>query len=72
MRPAIETFGESVGSLIREVFGLEVTDTGFNKLIEQNIEEGDQYEDVLRRFNNKMGGEAKALVRLTLTRRTTD
>lgn len=72
MRPAIETFGESVGSLTREVFGLEVTDTGFNKLIEQNIEEGDQYEDVLRRFNNKMGGEAKALVRLTLTRRTTD
>jgi hypothetical protein len=29
-RPTLETFGENVGTLIDEVFGLEVTSTGFH------------------------------------------
>jgi hypothetical protein len=32
-RPRIETFGENVGVLTDDVFGLEVTGTGFHKML---------------------------------------
>lgn len=32
-RPEMETFGENVGTLTREVFGLEVTEAGFHQLL---------------------------------------
>src|SRR6185437_14471839 len=32
-RPAVETFGENIGILTREVFGLEVTRSGFHKML---------------------------------------
>jgi hypothetical protein len=63
-RPQIETFGENVGVLTREVFGLEVTRSGFYALIEQQIDraEGD-YDEVLQHFANQMGAEGRAIVR---------
>src|SRR5262249_20059802 len=37
-RPTIETFGENVGILTREVFGLEVTTTGFHQMVRHAAE----------------------------------
>ena len=68
-RPAIETFGEGVGILTREIFGLEVTETGFHKLIEKNIEGEPTYHAVLERFGGSLGGEAKALTKLLIISR---
>ncbi|WP_029555518.1 AAA family ATPase [Xanthobacter sp. 91] len=68
-RPETETFGENVGSLTREVFGLEVVQTGFHRMISEAAV-GRDYEAVLAMFDGKLGGEAKALARtLTLPRR---
>jgi ABC-type cobalamin/Fe3+-siderophores transport system ATPase subunit len=62
-RPERETFGENVGILTHEVFGLEVTNAGFYNLIKKAISCNDNYEDVKSYFSNQLGSEAKAIVR---------
>lgn len=62
-RPRIETFGENVGILTREVFRLELVDSGYLKLLNDNIHNFSNYESVLEKFNNRLGSEAKALLR---------
>jgi ABC-type transport system involved in cytochrome c biogenesis ATPase subunit len=63
-RPAIETFGENVGVLTREVFGLEVTTAGFHHMVSQAVE-ADQlnYDGVLTSFEGQLGAEARAIAR---------
>jgi predicted ATPase len=62
--PTYETFGENVGVLTREVFGLEVTNTGFHALLQTAvIEDNLDYEDVLSRFSEQLGAEARAITR---------
>lgn len=66
-RPELETFGENVGTLTREVFGLEVTRTGFHRLIAERVQ-GRTYEQVLALFGGQLGAEGRALARaLSLT-----
>ncbi|GAA3250754.1 ATP-dependent endonuclease [Dactylosporangium siamense] len=62
-RPEIETFGENVGILTREIFGLEVSRSGFHRLIANAVQEGASYDDVVLQFGNRLGGEAKGMVR---------
>ncbi|GAA3080466.1 AAA family ATPase [Streptosporangium carneum] len=62
-RPEIETFGENVGVLTREAFGLEVTRSGFHSELEEAVREGLTYEQVLNRFDGQLGGEARGIVR---------
>ena len=61
-RPEIETFGENVGILTREIFGLEVTNSGFHRLLAESAAGTQTYEQVLTRFNGELGGEARAIV----------
>lgn len=61
-RPVVETFGENVGILTREVFGLEVTRSGFHSLLEGAVRSGSTYEQILARFNGQLGLEARAIV----------
>jgi len=62
-RPRIETFGENVGILTREVFRLELTDSGYHSLLKEEVKQNVDYESVLNSFNNQLGSEAKAIVR---------
>ena len=66
-RPNIETFGENVGVLTREVFGLEVIKSGFHKLLTKEVSTGKSYEEILFNFNEQLGTEAKILLK-TLVR----
>jgi predicted ATP-dependent endonuclease of OLD family len=68
-RPEIETFGENVGILTREVFGLEVTDSGFHKMLRGAVADSNDYEEVVRRFGGELGGEAKAIIRALIAAR---
>lgn len=61
-RPELETFGENVGVLTREVFGLEVIQTGFHRLISEAVQEGG-YDMVNSKFGDRLGGEARSLAR---------
>lgn len=63
-RPSIETFGENVGVLTREVFGLEVTNAGFHDLIKRVVDTSKGgYESALSHFSSQLGAEAKAIIR---------
>ena len=58
-----ESFGENVGILTREVFGLEVTYSGFHKMLQDEVNSRNSYEEVLESFNNELGLEGKAILR---------
>ena len=62
----IETFGGSVNTLIREVFGLEVRQSGFHKMLIDEVSICDSYEVISSKFNNELGDEAKAMLRVLL------
>ncbi|MWK60246.1 AAA family ATPase [Pseudomonas otitidis] len=62
-RPESETFAENVGFLTREVFGLEVSKSGFYDLLEQSIREGKSYQEVFSEYEGQLGFEGQALLR---------
>ncbi|WGF37745.1 MULTISPECIES: ATP/GTP-binding protein [Lysinibacillus] len=62
-RPRLETFGENIGVLTEEVFGLDIPKTGYHTLLQKVIEETNSYEDVLEKFNYELGIEAKSVIR---------
>lgn len=68
-RPNIETFGENVGVLTREVFGLEVIKSGFHNLLNKNVEHGKTYDEILQEFNDQLGIEAKLLLKTLIRNR---
>jgi hypothetical protein len=68
-RPEVETFGENVGVLTREVFGLEVVQSGFHQLLKDASERYSSFEGAVEEFNDHLGGEARAILRgLLLTK----
>jgi len=68
-RPEIETFGENVGVLTREVFGLEVTRSGFHQVLGEAVAEGSSYNEIVNRFDEELGGEAKGIIRALIAAR---
>jgi len=67
--PSLETFGENVGTLTREVFGLEVTSTGFYALLAAKAQHARSYDEAAEAFDNQLGGEAAAVLRGHFARR---
>lgn len=66
-RPEIETFGENLGVLTRQVFGFEVTTAGFYGLIEEAVQSPFvDYDQVIRNFGGNIGAEGRAIVRALL------
>lgn len=62
-RPEEETFGENVGVLTREIFGLEVMNSGFHKLLAKAVSRSDSLESVMEEFDNKVGIEGRGIAR---------
>ncbi|WP_386686443.1 AAA family ATPase [Lonepinella sp. MS14437] len=58
-----ETFGENVGVLTREVFGLEVEKSGFNRLLNESVAQGKTYEQILESYDDQLGREGRLLLR---------
>lgn len=63
-RPEIETFGENVGTLTRQIFGYEVTDSGFHKMLKDVAKESASFEEAEAEFGGKLGAEARSLLRI--------
>lgn len=68
-RPTTETFGENVGTLTHAIFGLEVTDSGFHKLVSDAVDGGLTYEEIVERFDGKLGDEARGIARSLIATR---
>ncbi len=62
-RPEIETFGENIGILTREIFGLEVTDSGYHQLLKGALENYDSFQQIVNYFENSLGTEARGILR---------
>ena len=71
-RAAIQTFGENIGVLTREVFGLQVTKSGFHKVLQEAVAEGHSYQIILNIFDGQLGDEAKAILRGLIADREDD
>ena len=65
-RPDQETFGESLGLLTRDVFGLEVSGSGFHREISEAVQHYSTYEEVMDHFGGRLGTEARGLVQVLL------
>lgn len=62
-RPEKETFGENVGLLTKEVFQLEVDNSGYLKLLQESVNEGKSFEKIMEEYDNQIGYEGQALLR---------
>ncbi len=72
-RLSVQTFGSSIGQLTNEVFGLEVTDSGFHKMLAEAVREKSEYvlpvndyDRIVSKFNGQLGDEAKLHLRTLL------
>ena len=66
----IETFGETIGTLTKEIFGLEVNKSGFYAILDNSIKkDGASYDGIMKEYNNQLGSEARLLVRALLNNR---
>lgn len=68
-RPERETFGENVGVLTREIFGLEVTKSGFHEVLRHAVDEGGSFESIMATYEDQLGVEAQALLRTLIASR---
>lgn len=69
-RPQIETFAENVGSLTREVFRIEVTDSGYHTLLTRTVKEARSIDDLYSRFDEQIGSEGRAIARVLWRKKT--
>lgn len=64
LRPEVETFAENIGILTREVFGLEVVQSGFHRRIEEALSRNfNDLELANVEFEDRLGGEGRAILR---------
>jgi len=68
-RPSIQTFGETIGALTKDVFGLDIMASGFHKMLRDDVEQYGEYDIIYDRYGGKLGTEAELLLRTMLLAR---
>jgi predicted ATPase len=74
-RPNIETFGENVGTLTREVFKLEVARSGFHTVLEDLVKNPKTdatyytYDEIVDQLGGKLGFEARGILKAMVVNR---
>ncbi len=59
----LETFGENISVLTNDIFGLEITDSGFFKILKDLTKNNSTYEEALESVDNQIGIEGRAILR---------
>jgi AAA15 family ATPase/GTPase len=62
-RPQIETFAENLGVLTREVFRLEITQSGYHTLLTTAVRSSNSIEQLFATFREHLGTEGRAVAR---------
>ena len=68
-RPTHETFGENVGALTREIFGLEVSKSGFHDVLQKAVDAGGTFERIFEEYDEQLGLEAQVILRTLIAAR---
>lgn len=71
-RPEIETFGENVGVLTREIFGLEVIKSGFHDLLKKSVETGKSFQGIIEEYSDQLGFEGRTILKAMINERDKD
>lgn len=73
-RLRFESFGENVSLLTSEIFGLEVTNSGYHTILYDTVvkNKDKDYYTLLRMFNNHLGMEAKSILRAIIANESED
>jgi len=61
-RPVRETFAENVGILTKEVFGLEVSKSGFHAMFQEAVDSGLSFDRISNEFGKKIGMEGMSIL----------
>lgn len=69
MRPDTETFGENVGVLTRDVFGLEVSRSGFHTVLSDLVKQGGDFDEVIAKLGGSLGNEARGILKAMIVNR---
>lgn len=62
-RPQIETFGENLSVLTSEIFGFEVTNSGFHKMLNDTVAKQKNYKRALGVFRGELGEQGKIILK---------
>lgn len=65
----IETFGENLGVLTREVFALEVVNSGYHSLLSKSVSSGNSYKDILDEYKGQIGLEGRTVLKAMILNR---
>lgn len=68
--PDCETFAENVGTLTKEVFGLEVTKSGFHKMLTDIVNSKKTENQILMKYLDKLGLEGRLILKSLLRNKT--
>jgi predicted ATPase len=68
-RPDRETFGENVGALTRDIFGLEVSKSGFHSMLQEEVDANGTFESILLKYKDQIGFEAQGILRSMIANR---
>lgn len=71
-RPERETFAENVGILTKEVFGLEVSKSGFHAMFQEAVDRGGSFEEISASFGGKIGMEGTSILMAMIAARDAD
>ena len=71
-KPNIETYGENINTLTKEVFSFELTNSGFHNSLVQVANKYKTYEEALEYFDGKLGLEARAILRNLINNKEKD
>ncbi|WP_420590258.1 AAA family ATPase [Bacterioplanoides sp.] len=71
-RPKIETYGENIGTLTEEVFGLDVNKSGFIAELEKAISEGESFDQIVSEFDDQLGVEARLVLKALISSRSSN
>ncbi|HEL5401829.1 TPA: ATP-binding protein [Stenotrophomonas maltophilia] len=61
-RPSVETFGENIGLLTREVFKFEVGKSGFHAMLRDSVARGGDFVTIMDEYSGKLGMEGQAIL----------
>lgn len=62
-RVSVETFGENLGVLNREIFMLEIEQSGYHEMLADVASRNVTYDAAVREFEGSLGQEAKSILR---------
>ena len=68
-RPERETFGENVGVLTRDIFGLEVSKSGFHAMLQAAVDGYGTFDSIMKEYDEQLGFEAQGILRSMIATR---